>query len=1688
VTTPAGAERRDGVAIVGMACLFPGARNLDAYWQNILGKVDATSDPPPEAWDPDVYYDPEFADEDRTYCKRGGYLGSMARFDPLEHGIPPVAVGGEPDQWLALQIARDALADAGLSELPQEIRARTAIVLGKGTYLNGGNAVAVQRGLVIGQTLDLLRQLEPERPEDELERLRVELQAVLPPLGPETVPGLIPNIIVGRIANRLDLMGPAYTVDAACASSLVAVQHAVRDLLAGDCDLALAGGSQVWMPVATLNLFCRLGALSHNQRLRAFDKDADGTLLGEGIGAVVLKRADDAVRDGDRVYAVIRGVGVASDGRGMSVMAPRVEGEVLALQRAYSAAGVSTDSIGLVEAHGTGTPVGDVTEVQALTQVFGQRDGLLPRVALGTVKSMIGHTIPAAGVAALIKTALALHHQVLPPTLGCEQPNPELGLERTPFYINTETRPWIHGGAAPRRAGINAFGFGGINAHAVLEEWDGVASSRHRPPWDSEVCILEGDSQQALADAAAELAAALQGGAQPALADLALTLGRDLGASDNPRRLAIVATSTEDLHKKLGQAIERLADPDCRRIKTTSGIYFEAEPLGREGKLVFVFPGEGAQYPNMLADLCLQFSEARAAFDRVDRLYAEHPRGHLLSDWVYPAPAFSDEERQRTEARLMELDIAVEAVLTANAAVHGVVSRLVPRYDAMLGHSTGEHSAAMAVGALDVETDERLAAFCHGLYASYADAAERHDVPAAVLLAIGGDAETANRIAAEAKGELFLAMDNCPHQAVLVGEAGAVSRAREIAVAAGLMCEELPYDRAVHTPLFAPFAEDLRATFARLPVRTASTPLWSCTTAAPYPDDPEAIRELLVEHWTRPVRFRETIEALYDDGARVFVEVGPRGNMTSFMEDILRGRPACAVASDLRRRSGTAQLNHLVGRLAVHDVELDLDYLFAQRRAQPVDWRRPAAPQDRAGRLTVALSTTWPTLRLSDEALERVHPGDTGAAANGASGTAPMSAPPAANGNGSTPVFAPAPAAPAPVANGSANGHHAPATMPAPVVSAHTGNGSNGHHATTPIATATPQPQPISLPAPDALPVQTGMPAPGAIATLEGDAAAALEGFMGTMEEFLITNEEVMSAYLGGSAALDSERTQRPLVGTIVVWEPEIELVAQRVVDPLKDRYLLDHTLGRDVSHTDPGLHALPLMPLAMSIEILAEAASCLLPDRVLTGLRDLHAHRWLAFGESHQTLQVSAHRLAGEGGCERVQVQLRALDDSGAPGDPIVEATMLLADDFPPAPAPATAALHDGRPSRWQPGQLYEEAMFHQPLWRGVASVDLVAPTGAHAQLEVLPRAGLLADDPEPNFVLDPVVLDSAGQVVGFWAADMLEQARVVFPFRLAAMDLYRPTPPEGQRQSCLVAITLASEHVVRSDIDVLDGDGSCWMRLTGWEDKRFAVPERFAPLARPTRLTALSTPWRAPLEPYPDQAVACRRLDSRLVADRALWKPVWACRVLGRRERELFAALALPETRQLEWLAARTAAKECVADLVRGAHGLELAHADIEILPDERGAPVVVCPALDGLGGAPAVSLTHAHGHAAALAAFAPAGVGIDVERLVPRPQGFLEAALTEAERRLLEPLGADVAEEWLLRMWCAREAAGKALGTGLGGGSAAPRVSALDVSREALLIDAGGRQLVAWTHRDQELVVATALDPGAGSETPR
>jgi acyl transferase domain-containing protein len=455
------------IAIIGMACVFPGAQDVSTYWDNILAKVNSVTDPPDD-WEGLAHYDPSSTENDRIYCKAGGWLNNLL-FSPTEFGVMPFGIdGADPDHFLGLAISQSALQDAGLANANFD-RTRAEVIVGRGTYINRAYTNQLQHCLIIDQTLRLLKELHPEHTDQDIQTLKRAMKEGLAPFSTDTAPGVVPNVMTGRIANRLDFMGPNYTVDAACASSLIALDLAIQDLRSGKCDLALVGGANVATAAPTFMLFCQLNALSRRGEIRPFDRDADGTLLGEGYGMVVLKRCEDAVRNGDTPYALVKSVGISSDGRAQSVLSPRIEGEELAIARAYKAANISADSVGLIEAHGTGTAVGDAVEVQALSRVFGPKRRA-PSCALGTVKSMIGHLIPAAGIAGLIKAALALHYKVLPPTLHCDHPNPNFGWNQTPFYINSEARPWIHGAQTPRRAGVNAFGFGGINAHAVLEE------------------------------------------------------------------------------------------------------------------------------------------------------------------------------------------------------------------------------------------------------------------------------------------------------------------------------------------------------------------------------------------------------------------------------------------------------------------------------------------------------------------------------------------------------------------------------------------------------------------------------------------------------------------------------------------------------------------------------------------------------------------------------------------------------------------------------------------------------------------------------------------------------------------------------------------------------------------------------------------------------------------------------------------------------------------------------------------------------------------------------------------------------------------------------------------------------------------------------------------------------------------
>ncbi|KKL85768.1 hypothetical protein LCGC14_1951420, partial [marine sediment metagenome] len=683
------------IAIIGMACLFPGADSPAGFWANICAAREMVGAPLP-AWGAERYLNAEGPTHIPT--ARGGYLGESFAADPARLGVMPSSVdGSEPDQFLALRIAQAALADAGAAG-PDHDPTRTGVILGHSTYLHRGNAAVVQHGVVLDQTRAILAQLLPDADPAVLDRVRAEMAAQLPPFNADIAPGLVPNVMTGRIANRLDLRGPNYLIDAACSSSLLSVQAAMIELRAGRSDLMLAGGVNASISAEVYMVFNQLGALSKTGHVRPFSEGGDGTLLGEGLGILALKRLDDAQAAGDRIYAVIKGVGQSSDGKGAGLLAPRLEGEMLAIERALLDAGIEAGKApvpGLIEAHGTGIPLGDRTEISALHGVFGSRAATgLPGTAIGSVKSMIGHCIPAAGAAGLIKTALALYHRTLPPTLS-ETLRPGLGIEQTPLYLNTKTRPWIAATGTARRAAVNAFGFGGINAHAILEEAPAPKAATAAPTpthWSHELVLLAAATPAALAQRCRELAAAAERHADAPLAAIAAWAAAQ--AKVGPCRLAVVAADRADLAAKLDKAAARL-EGGQGRFRLRSGVMAGDTPLG--GRLAFLFPGEGAQYQGMLSELLVAFPEARAWFDFWDGLFPDRDMPPSAS--VFPPPTTLQPELADTlAARLFGLELGSESVFVAGQALLAVMRRLGLSPDIVVGHSSGEHSALAAAG------------------------------------------------------------------------------------------------------------------------------------------------------------------------------------------------------------------------------------------------------------------------------------------------------------------------------------------------------------------------------------------------------------------------------------------------------------------------------------------------------------------------------------------------------------------------------------------------------------------------------------------------------------------------------------------------------------------------------------------------------------------------------------------------------------------------------------------------------------------------------------------------------------------------------------------------------------------------------------------------------------------------------
>jgi acyl transferase domain-containing protein/NAD(P)-dependent dehydrogenase (short-subunit alcohol dehydrogenase family)/acyl carrier protein len=910
------------IAIVGVGAVLPDAPSAPAFWENVKKGRYSISEVPPDRWDSTLYYDPDRSVPDKTYSKIGGWVREY-EWNPVKWrlALPPRVMNAmdEGQKW-AIACTREALDDYGYPERPLALN-RTAVILGNAMggehhYLTVLRISFPEYARELAETPSFAALPEAAR-RDMTRELHQRIAQLLPEVTEDTMPGELANCTAGRVANLFNFNGPNYTTDAACASAMAAISAAVEGLVANDFDLAITGGIDHNMGASTFIKFCKIGALSATGT-RPYAEGADGFVMGEGAAVFLLKRLADAERDGDKIYAVLRGLGGSSDGKGKGITAPNPVGQKLCIERAWKNADLSPATVTMIEGHGTSTSVGDVVEAQSLVDVLSGFDLPTGSVALGSVKSNFGHLKGAAGAAGLLKTALALRDKVLPPSLNCEHPNPNIDFAHSPLHVNTELRPWTRDVDGVRRAGVSAFGFGGANFHVVLEEYiphrlngngkrlmavsDTAAGGVHFEPLlppslqhKEEVALASRVVQSAVTCKAPLRGVLLVGAASgPGLAERLRPIQRaaeagqasapaapadsDLSA---PERISIDYADAADLAEKCSKALKALAvgQPAMWKALRAQGIF---RGCGPAPKVAFLYTGQGSQYVNMLRTLRAAEPIVAATFAEADRIMTPL-LGKPLSEFVFVTQAEAA-AIAKAEEDLRQTAITQPAVL----ATHLALTRLLAAYgiypDMVLGHSLGEYGALVAAGALP---------FADALEAVSARGREMTRVSVkdnGQMVAVFAPLDEIERILRAIDGYVVTANINSSRQAVIGGASEAVKRATEAFLKAGYNTVPLPVSHAFHTSIVAPASEPLRRMLERLRLQSPHLPIVANVNGDFYPTGPDVVPQMLdilAQQVASPVQFVKGLHTLYKAGARVFVEVGPKKALQGFAEDVL---------------------------------------------------------------------------------------------------------------------------------------------------------------------------------------------------------------------------------------------------------------------------------------------------------------------------------------------------------------------------------------------------------------------------------------------------------------------------------------------------------------------------------------------------------------------------------------------------------------------------------------------------------------------------------------------------------------------------------------------------------------------------------------------------------------------------------
>ncbi|MEL7451002.1 MAG: beta-ketoacyl synthase N-terminal-like domain-containing protein, partial [Pseudomonadota bacterium] len=893
------------IAIVGIGCKLPRAGDAAEFWENMLDRVNGISEIPADRWDWSLYFNDDRHAEDQIYSRWGGFLDDVP-FDPMRFGMPPKSIRAiDPMQLMALEVVRQTLEDAGYDKREFD-RERVSVVMGctGGTGDVGSQyAVRAETPRYAGHLPDAVAERLPEWTED-------------------SFAGILLNVTAGRAANRFNFGGVNFTVDSACASSLTAVYQAVTELESGRSDMAIAGGVDTVQGPFGYLCFSKTQALSPRGQCSTFDQSADGIVISEGIAMVAMKRLADAERDGDRIYAVIKGVGGSSDGRARSMTAPHPDGQIRALERAYDHAGYSPATVGLFEAHGTGTVAGDTAELETVVRVLEKAGAKPHSTVIGSVKTLIGHTKGTAGIAGLVKTALAVYHGVQPPHANVTRPNARISRSDCPVSLLPAPRPWITAPGAPRRASVSAFGFGGTNFHVTMEQYQGDFLDELKPArrrhWPGELLVWRAGDAAALAASVRATAGWLATSREPRLRDLSWTLL--CKAPEEGLTACVVATDTAGLPARLSALAAHVLDPGAQ---CPEDAWYSADPLGADGGVAVVFAGQGTQYPDMLRQVGVAFSELGETLAVADATL-DRP----LSNLVFPRGRYYEDSERAAASAVMSPPDGLPALAAVQTGMLRLFRRFGLKPDMAVGHSFGEYAALHAAGVISLEDLFRLA---RARGETLAEASDNY-----ALAQVACEYEKVAE-AASAVGDVWVASHTAPGKCTVSGVRSAVLALLETL---NLPQKVLPTSIAVHTPLAAASARKL---FREVPAGICNSPeipVYCNATGQPYPEDGDELLAAFSQQMAEPVRFVEQIRNMHDDGARIFLGLGPRNKHGSPIVDILGDRPHLAVHVD-DGEGGMLGLLRCVGALVAEGVPLALKTLSAGRNCQVLELDRP---------------------------------------------------------------------------------------------------------------------------------------------------------------------------------------------------------------------------------------------------------------------------------------------------------------------------------------------------------------------------------------------------------------------------------------------------------------------------------------------------------------------------------------------------------------------------------------------------------------------------------------------------------------------------------------------------------------------------------------------------------------------------